>query len=153
MLGRLVGAWLIPTVISMGSVWAGGPCDMPPFDPLQPVATAEAALEMDSWARKALRRDVKGKTCQEVQEAVDVLLVRWLQAHPDIVIAFEGREAQGWLQNPEEFMEHVKAEAWAAVKGQRKLLPRRWGKAAHQPKAAERRERLVQRTLSKFKKS
>ena len=106
---------------------------MPPFDPLQPVATVEAAFEMDSWARKALRRDVKGKTCQEVQEAVDVLLVRWLQAHPDIVIAFEGREAQGWLQNPEEFMEHVKA--------------------AHQPKAAERRERLVQRTLSKFKKS
>ena len=153
MLARYAGVVLTVALISMGFVRASGPCDVPPFDPLQPVASAEAALEMDAWARKALRRDVKGNTCPEVQEAVDVLLVRWLQAHPDIVIAFEGREAEAWLQNPAEFMDHVKAEAWSAVKGRRQVLPRRWGKSPCHHRAADRRERMVHRTLAKFKKS
>ena len=63
--------------IMLGAAWvlfaaglrAGGPCDPPPFDPLSPVATAEAAVEMDSWAIRALRRDVRGRTCTEVQRS------------------------------------------------------------------------------------
>ncbi|MDA9864102.1 hypothetical protein N9C70_03440 [Flavobacteriales bacterium] len=138
---------------SAGMGWAGGPCDMPPYDPLQPVATPEAALEMDRWARKALRRDAKGKTCYKVQEVVDVLLVRWLQAHPDIVIAFDGSDADEWLQHPAEFMHHVKAEAWAEVKGRRSMFPRRWGKTPNHPRASKRRERFIDRALAGYKKA
>jgi hypothetical protein len=145
---QFLGAVL--SLISMGAVQASGPCDMPPYDPLQPVATADAALEMDQWARKALRRDAKGKTCAAVQEVVDVLLVRWLQAHPDIVIAFEGHDAENWLQNPAEFMVHVKAEAWVETKGHRALFPRRWGKKPSDPKVLERRNRRVKRALVAF---
>lgn len=144
---------VVCVLCSVGMAAASGPCDMPPYDPLQPVATAEAALEMDHWARKALRRDVKGKTCQGVQEVVDVLLIRWLQAHPDIVIDFEGRDAEAWLQNPVEFMHQVKAEAWVEVKGRRRMFPRRWGNAPVDPRAAERRKRLLDRTLAGFKKA
>ena len=86
--------------IGCGATWsmAGGPCDPPPFDPLVPVSSVEQVRKMDRWAVKALRRDVRGRTCPGVREVVDILLVRWLQAHPDIHIAFDGAEAQDLLQ-------------------------------------------------------
>ncbi len=144
--------------IMLGAAWvlfaaglrAGGPCDPPPFDPLSPVATAEAAVEMDSWAIRALRRDVRGRTCTEVQEVVDILLVRWLQAHPNIVIAFEGAKERRWLGDSAEFMHHLKAEAWAEVKAQRTWFPRRWGKKPASPEAQRRRAAFVSRTLERL---
>lgn len=129
-------------------VHAHGPCDPPPYSPLEPVATAQAALDMDRWAVKALRRDIKGRTCADVQELVDILLVRWLQAHPEITIALEGKKANALLQRPDQFLQRLKAEAWVASKGRRKWFPRRWGRKPHDPAAAARRLDLLEETLA-----
>jgi hypothetical protein len=102
---------------------------------------------MDRWAEKALRREVHGRTCDEIQEVVDILLVRWLQAHPDIRVAFEGKEASGWMDAPDEFLCHIKAEAWAEFKGQRRCFPRGWGKAEPTRGALDRRAAFVLRRI------
>ena len=132
---------------------ASGPCDPPPYDPLVPLRTAEEALEMNHWARKALRRDVKGKTCTEQQETVDVLLVRWLQAHPDIHIAFQGVEAARWLERPDEFLLRLKAKAWTEIQGRRRWFPRSWEGPAEclSPKQAGRKEAFVFKTLKRLR--
>lgn len=134
-----------------GLAFGGGPCKPPPFDPLQSVASAEVARAMDGWAIKALRRDIKGRTCAELQELTDVLLVRWLQAHPDIRIDFEGREANRALGDPEAFMVLLKAEAWAQVKAIRKWFPRSWGQSDPDERATERRTVFVERTKARLK--
>lgn len=151
-LGAVLAAW---GCMAFFSSEASGPCDPPPYDPLVPVSTAEAAMEMDAWAFKALRRDVRGGTCEEQREVVDILLVRWLQAHPDIVISFEGEEAAEWLSESGEFLVRVKAEAWAELKGMRPWFPRAWGKASSEasPKAMLRREAFVQRTVERLGKA
>ncbi len=134
-----------------GMALEGGPCKPPPFDPLQSVASAEVARAMDGWAIKALRRDIKGRTCAELQELTDVLLVRWLQAHPDIRIDFEGREANRALGDSEAFLLLLKAEAWAQVKAIRKWFPRSWGQADPDERAMERRAAFVERAKARLR--
>lgn len=151
---RSVTMWLL--LIGCGGTWtamAGGPCDPPPFDPLIPVSSVEQVRRMDRWALKALRREVRGRTCPDVQEVVDILLVRWLQAHPDINIAFDGVEAQELLQASDQFLRRIKAEAWAETKGQRGCLPRSWGRDVASVRSSERRAALVSRTLERLEKS
>lgn len=135
------------------NLMASGPCDPPPFDPLVPLRTAEQALEMDAWARKALRRDVKGKTCPEQQEVVNVLLVRWLQAHPEIHIAFQGVDAAGWLDRPDEFLLRLKTSAWTELQGRRSWFPRSWGGPVEDLslKSAERKEAYAAKTLDRLR--
>jgi len=132
---------------------ASGPCDPPPYDPLVPLRTAEEALEMNHWARKALRRDVKGKTCTEHQETVDVLLVRWLQAHPEIHIAFQGVEAARWLDRSDEFLLRLKARAWTELQGRRRWFPRSWGGSADSlsPKQSRRKDAYAFKTLKRLR--
>lgn len=130
------------------SLRAHGPCDPPPYSPLEPVASGQAALDMDRWAVKTLRRDIKGRTCADVQELVDILLVRWLQAHPEITIALEGKKANALLQRPDQFLHRLKAEAWVASKGRRNWFPRRWGRKPHDPVAEVRRLALLEETLA-----
>ena len=130
------------------SVRAHGPCDPPPYSPLEPVASGQAALDMDRWAVKTLRRDIKGRTCADVQELVDILLVRWLQAHPEITIALEGKKANALLQRPDQFLNRLKAEAWVASKGRRNWFPRRWGRKPLDPAAEVRRQALLEETLA-----
>jgi len=141
--------------IGCGATWsmAGGPCDPPPFDPLVPVSSVEQVRRMDRWAVKALRRDVRGRTCPGVREVVDILLVRWLQAHPDIHIAFDGAEAQDLLQSSDRFLRRIKAEAWAETKGRRGCFPRSWGGEDVSVRSLERRAALVERTLDRLEKS
>ena len=150
-----LGTWLAVWVLmASSSSSASGPCDPPPYDPLVPVSTAEAALSMDAWASKALRRDVRGGTCEAQREVVNILLVRWLQAHPEIVISFEGEEAAEWLSESDEFLIRVKAEAWAELKALRRWFPRAWRKdSAEAFKAGARREAFVQRTADRLRKA
>lgn len=148
------GQWgvLVAVALLSGSVRASGPCDFPPFDPLTPIASAVEARAMDGWAIKALRRDMRGKTCGDIQEVVDVLLVRWLQAHPDIAVAFEGEQASRLLSDPGAFMVTLKAEAWTEIKGRRKWCPRSWGPGGTDanPRAMERRTRFLERSLHRL---
>ncbi len=150
-----LGAWLAGcALLASSSLPASGPCDPPPYDPLVPVSTAEAAVSMDAWAFKALRRDVRGGTCEEQREVVNILLVRWLQAHPEIVISFKGEEAEEWLSESDEFLIRVKAEAWAELKALRRWFPRAWRKdSGEASKVRERREAFVQRTAGRLKKA
>ncbi len=132
------------------SLWADcsirhWPCDEPPYDPLVIVASPEAALEMDRWAIRALRRDFHGRTCPDQQEVVDVLLVRWLQAHPEIHIELNGTET-GWLMSMEgAFLLRLKAEAWAECKGRRRLFPRSWGRHPEDRSKGNKRDDFVSR--------
>ena len=144
------GGLLMAAFLSLAS----GPCDPPPYDPLVPVSTAEAAVSMDAWASKALRKDVRGRTCEAQREVVNILLVRWLQAHPEIVISFEGEEAAEWLSESDEFLIRVKAEAWAELKALRRWFPRAWRKdSAEASQAWTRREAMVQRTADRLRKA
>ena len=61
---------------------------------------------------------------------MDVLLVRWLQAHPDIRVAFNGTETEWMLRTEGAFLLRIKAEAWAAHVGARRGFPGR-GDAGH----------------------
>lgn len=121
-------------------------CAPPPYDPLVAVATPEAALSMDGWAIRALRRDRKGKTCPAQQEVVDVLLVRWLQAHPDIRVAFNGTETDWMLRTEGAFLLRIKAEAWAAHVGRRAWFPRSWGRHPEDAALDRRRRQFVAET-------
>lgn len=129
---------------------AKGPCDMPPYDPMLPVSSAEQARSMDRWAMKALRRDVRGRTCEEVREVVDILLVRWLQAHPDMIVAFGGQEAEAWMGDARVFLARIKAEALTVAKGQRPWWPRRWGKPDPGERVLLRRLRCTERLHGRF---
>lgn len=120
-----------------------GPCSPPPYDALVELASAQAALDMDAWAKKTLRRDFRGRTCPVHQEAIDVLLVRWLQAHPVILVDIEQREMNE--MQPDAFLVRIKAEAFAEWKGIRDFFPRRWGKQPDDPTSAERRMRCLRR--------
>ena len=122
-----------------------GPCDAPPYDPLIEVASSDMALSMDRWARNALRRDFRGRTCEDVQEVVDILIVRWLQAHPDIHIDFNGTETEWLMRTEGAFLLRVKAEAWAEIKGRRSWFPRSWGRQRDNRAAQMRRKAFVQR--------
>ena len=122
-----------------------GPCDAPPYDPLVEVASPDMALSMDRWALKALRRDYRGRTCEDVQEVVDILIVRWLQAHPDIHIELNGTETEWLMRTEGAFLLRVKAEAWAEIKGLRSWLPRSWGRQLDNRAAQKRRKAFVQR--------
>lgn len=122
-----------------------GPCDAPPYDPLVEVASSDMALSMDRWALKALRRDYRGRTCEDVQEVVDILIVRWLQAHPDIHIELNGTETEWLMRNEGAFLLRVKAEAWAEIKGRRSWFPRSWGRQLDNRAAQLRRKAFVQR--------
>ena len=126
--------------------FAKGPCDPPPFDPMVSVATAQEALAMDRWAIRTLRRDRRGRTCPSQQEAVDVLLVRWLQAHPDIKVAFNGTETEWMLRTEGAFLLRIKAEAWAAHVGRRTWFRRSWGRRPSDAKSASRRRDFVRAT-------
>ena len=140
------GGWMLLLCLFGGvqaSALAHGPCDAPPFDPLVVVASAEDALAMDRWAIRALRRDRKGKTCAAQQEAVDVLLVRWLQAHPDIRVSFNGTEVEWLLKTDGAFLQRIKAEAWAAHVGRRAWFPRSWGRHPDCAKSERRRRAFV----------
>ena len=110
------------------------------------VASAADALAMDRWAIRALRRDRRGRTCPSRQEAVDVLLVRWLQAHPDIQVAFNGTETEWMLRTEGAFLLRIKAEAWAAHVGRRSWFRRSWGRRPTDAKAASRRRDFVRDT-------
>lgn len=149
MLGRACRIALLCGAVYISDIYAlaHGPCDPPPYSPLEPVTSAQAALDMDRWAVRTLRRDIKGRTCADVQELVDILLVRWLQAHPDITIALEGKKANALLQRPDQFLDRMKAEAWVASKGRRNWFPRRWGRKPHDPAAEARRLALLEETL------
>lgn len=122
-----------------------GPCDAPPFDPLVEVASPEIAVSMDRWALRALRRDFRGRTCRDVQEVVDILIVRWLQAHPDIHIELNGTETEWLMRTEGAFLLRLKAEAWAECKGRRNWFPRSWGGEADNREANMRRKAFVQR--------
>ncbi len=126
------------------------PCDAPPYDPMVEVASPEAALEMDRWAVRALRRDLHGRTCADQQEVVDILLVRWLQAHPEIHIELNGAET-GWLMNTEgAFLLRLKAEAWAECKGRRAWFPRSWGRLSEDRQRRNKRDAFVRRAGEKW---
>jgi len=152
MAGRMLATACMFLFFQPLSACISGPCDPPPYDPLVPVESGEAALAMDAWARKALRRDLRGGTCPEQQEVVDILLVRWLQAHPEIIIAFEQEESADLLAVPSDFLNRLKAEAWAALKGRRGLFPRAWGRPQNGAgsKVIIRKEGFVARTLERF---
>jgi len=122
-----------------------GPCDAPPYDPLVEVASPDMALSMDRWALRALRRDFRGRTCEDVQEVVDILIVRWLQAHPDIHIELNGTETEWLMRTEGAFLLRVKAEAWAEIKGRRSWFPRSWGRQQDDRAAQARRKAFVQR--------
>lgn len=139
----MTGACLMATDVVRG----GGPCDAPPYDPLVPVETQDDARAMDRWVRRALRRDFKGRTCPAVQEAVDVLLVRWLQAHPDIHVEFNGTEADFLLGEGDAFLRRLKAEAWAACKGRRGWFPKRWGRKPDEARSTLERKAFVQEAM------
>ena len=132
---------------AIGSAQAKGPCTPPPYDPLVEVSSALQARSMDDWARKALRRDVRGRTCEAVREAVDILIIRWLQAHPDIVVAFDTRKQADLLTDSQAFLARIKAEAWVHSKGTRVLLPRCWGRDGCSGRCAARRQSKVERTV------
>jgi len=121
-----------------------GPCDAPPYDPLVEVASPDMALSMDRWALRALRRDFRGRTCEDVQEVVDILIVRWLQAHPHIHIELNGTETEWLMRTEGAFLLRVKAEAWAEIKGRRSVFPRSWRRPDNRA-AQMRREAFVQR--------
>lgn len=122
-----------------------GPCDAPPYDPLVEVASPDMALSMDRWALQALRRDLRGRTCEDVQEVVDILIVRWLQAHPEIHIELNGTETEWLMRTEGAFLLRVKAEAWAEIKGRRSWFPRSWGRQPDNRAAQMRRKAFVQR--------
>lgn len=122
-----------------------GPCDAPPYDPLLELASPDMALSMDRWALKALRRDFRGRTCEDVQEVVDILIVRWLQAHPDIHIELNGTETEWLMRTEGAFLLRVKAEAWAEIKGRRNWFPRSWGCQPDNRASQMRRKAFVQR--------
>lgn len=143
--------WLTWMLVCVVDGAAGkGPCDAPPYDPMLPVSSAEQARNMDGWALKALRRDARGGTCEEIREVVDILIVRWLQAHPDLIVAFEGEEAVSWLEDPEVFLARIKTEALVIAKGRRALLPRGWGRSAPGAGALRRRGRCSARHYRRF---
>jgi hypothetical protein len=139
--GLLLSAWFL----SVDSVQAGGPCDAPPYDPLEEVTSAEAAMQMDHWAMRALRRDYRGRTCDEVQEVVDILIVRWLQAHPEIQIDLNGTEADWLMRTEGALLLRIKAEALAECKGRRRWFPRSWGGHPDDRSSQVRREDFVRR--------
>ena len=121
------------------------PCDDPPYDPMVEVSSPEAALAMDSWAVRALRRDFHGRTCKEQQEVIDILIVRWLQAHPEIHVEFNGFEAD-WLMSREgAFLLRIKAEALAECKGRRVLFPRSWGRHPENQSNGLKRDAFIRR--------
>jgi len=122
-----------------------GPCDAPPYDPLVEVGSPEAALEMDRWAVRALRRDFRGRTCADVQEAVDILIVRWLQAHPEIHIELNGTETEWLMRTEGAFLLRIKAEAWTECKGRRTWFPRSWGRHPEDRGSRARREAFLRR--------
>lgn len=130
-----------------GVAQAKGPCTPPPYDPLVEVSSALQARSMDGWARKALRRDVRGRTCEEVREVVDILIIRWLQAHPDIVVAFDTDQQADLLADSRAFLARIKAEAWVHSKGARGLLPRCWGRDGCSERCTARRQSKVERTV------
>ena len=138
------------------SIWAASPirhwpCDEPPYDPMVAVASPEAALGMDRWAVRALRRDLRGRTCGAQQEVVDILLVRWLQAHPEIHVELNAVET-GWLMNTDgAFLLRLKAEAWAECKGRRAWFPRSWGRHPQdREKGGGKRDAFVRRVGEKW---
>lgn len=110
---------------------------------MEALASAEDALAMDRWAIRALRRDRKGKTCAEQQEVVDVLIVRWLQAHPDIHVSFNGTEVEWLLRSDGAFLQRIKAEAWATHVGRRAWFRRSWGRHPECTKSELRRRAFV----------
>ena len=136
---------LLVAFLSADGVKAGGPCDTPPYDPLVVVTSAEAAMEMDRWALRALRRDHRGRTCDEVQEVVDILLVRWLQAHPEIHIDLNGTETEWLMRTEGAFLLRIKAEALAECKGRRRWFPRSWGRHPEDGPSQAKREDFVRR--------
>ena len=136
--------------LMLGSALAKGPCTPPPYDPLVEVSSAGQARSMDGWAMRALRRDVRGRTCEEVREAVDILIIRWLQAHPDIVVAFDTEEQADLLSDSRAFLARIKAEAWVHSKGTRPLLPRCWARDGCSERCAARRRAKVERTVQRL---
>jgi len=145
-LALLISLMAAHPLTSLGS----GPCDPPPFDPLVEVASADEALAMDRWARKALRRDLKGKTCSEVQEVVDILVIRWLQAHPEIHVDLNGTETQWLMQNEGAFLLRIKAEAWAACIERRRFFRPKWARKSDSHGSALQRRNFVESTGSKW---
>lgn len=125
---------------------ASGPCDAPPFDPMAEVASSDEALLMDQWAKRALRRDKKGRTCADIQEVVDILIVRWLQAHPEIHVALNGTET-AWLTGKEgAFLLRIKSEAWAAFKARRRLFRPCWGRDPESDRSQAKQRDFVSKT-------
>ena len=141
-----LGLLLWVAFLSVDGARAGGPCDAPPYDPLVEVTSAEAAMQMDRWAILALRRDYRGRTCDEVQEVVDILLVRWLQAHPEIHIDLNGTETEWLMRTEGVFLLRIKAEALAECKGRRRWFPRSWGRHPDDRTSQAKREDFVRRT-------
>lgn len=141
-----IGAWSPLSSGSMGP-W---PCDQPPYDPMVVVASPEAALAMDRWAVRALRRDLRGRTCVDQQEVVDILLVRWLQAHPEIQIELNGTETESLMNIEGAFLLRLKAEAWAECKGRRALFPRSWGSRSEDRQQGSKRDAFVRRVGEKW---
>ena len=127
-------------------VLASGPCKSPPFDPMMEVATAEMALSMDAWGKKALRRDKRGKTCADIQEVVDILLVRWLQAHPEIHVKLNGTETEWLLSKDGAFLLRIKSEAWAACRARRRWFRPSWGRRPSCSRAEAKRRDFVRDT-------
>ncbi len=141
----LHGLLILVGFLFADGVSAGGPCDAPPYDPLVEVTSAEAAMQMDRWAIRTLRRDYRGQTCDEVQEVVDILLVRWLQAHPEIYIDLNGTETEWLMRTEGAFLLRIKAEALAECKGRRRWFPRSWGRHQDDPSSQAKREDFVRR--------
>ena len=152
---RLLPLLLVLCCVGPGSPLVAGamgpwPCEEPPYDPMVVVASPEAALEMDRWAVRALRRDLHGRTCADQQEVVDILLVRWLQAHPEIHIELNGVET-GWLMDTDgAFLLRLKAEAWAECKGRRAWFPRAWGRHPEDRQKGSKRDAFVRRAGEKW---
>lgn len=66
---------------------AGGPS----FNPLAPMETAGQVRALDRVALEILENWVeKGAKCPEAAEARTVFLMRWVSAHPDLLIEVEG---------------------------------------------------------------
>lgn len=141
-----LGAWL-PLAADSKGPWT---CDQPPYDPMVVVASPEAALGMDRWATRALRRDFHGRTCADHQEVVDILLVRWLQAHPEIHVELNGTETERLMNTEGAFLLRVKAEAWAECKGRRALFPRSWGRHPKARQQRSKRDAFVRRASEKW---